>query len=381
MDIWRIRPDGKSAAEQITSYNTLISHLTFLDQRTLLYIALDQNNSGPWLYGMDVEERMPYRLTNGLQRYKSIAAARIVPRLVATQANPVANLWQVAIPEDTEDMVDESGVIQVDLDTVRGLSPRLGPGYMLYLSSNGGIDGILKRLANGTTLTLWQGSQGRVSAGPAISQDGRIALVAQKEGRNRLYVIRENIDPHELRLKNPDNGGLLDARGAPAWSPDMRSIIVGAALDANPASRPHLYRVPVDDGPPAKLISKESMNPVWSPDGRYLLYAGGAASIDIPLAAITLQGEDYPIRNPGLTRGSSRFVFLPGSQSLVVLKGGLLHKNFFRVDLTTGRERQLTKFSSEFLISDFDISADGKTIVFDRLKENSKVVSIDLPKQ
>jgi hypothetical protein len=74
-------------------------------------------------------------------------------------------------------------------------------------------------------------------------------------------------------------------------------------------------------------------------------------------------------------------VFLPRSQSLVVLKGGLLHKNFFRVDLTTGRERQLTKFSSEFLISDFDISADGKTIVFDRLKENSKVVSIDLPKQ
>jgi hypothetical protein len=123
------------------------------------------------------------------------------------------------------------------------------------------------------------------------------------------------------------------------------------------------------------------MNPVWSPDGRYLVYSSGAASIDLPLGAITPQGEDYPIRNPGLTRGSSRFVFLPRSQSLVVLKGGLLHKNFFRVDLTTGRERQLTKFSSEFLISDFDVSVDGKTLVFDRLKENSKVVSIDLRKQ
>ena len=107
----RIRPDGKSAAERITSYNTLISHLTFLDQRTLLYIALDRNSSGPWLYGMDVEDRMPYRLINELQRYKSIAAAPVVRRLVATEANPVANLWQVAIPEDTEDMVDDSAVV------------------------------------------------------------------------------------------------------------------------------------------------------------------------------------------------------------------------------------------------------------------------------
>ena len=380
MDIWRIRPDGKSAAERITSYNTLISHLTFLDQRTLLYIALDRNSSGPWLYGMDVEDRMPYRLIKGLERYKSIAAAPVARRLVATEANPVANLWQVAIPEDTEDMVDDSAVVQEEIHTVRGLSPRLGPDCILYLSSNGGIDGILKRLANGTTLELWKGSQGRVSAGPAISGDGRIALVAQKEGRTRLYVIREDIDPHELPLKNPDGNGLLDARGAPAWSPDMRSIIVGAGLDANPASRPHLYRIPVDGGPLEQLTPKESMNPVWSPDGRYLVYSAGAASIDFPLGAITPQGEDYSIPHLGLTRGSSRFVFLPGSQFLVVLKGGLLHKNFYTVDLTTGRQRQLTKFSSEFLISDFDISADGKRIVFDRLRENSKVVLIDLPK-
>ena len=44
-------------------------------------------------------------------------------------------------------------------------------------------------------------------------------------------------------------------------------------------------------------------------------------------------------------------------------------------------ERQLTNFSREFLISDFDISSDGKEIVFSRVKENSNIVLIEIPEQ
>ena len=47
----------------------------------------------------------------------------------------------------------------------------------------------------------------------------------------------------------------------------------------------------------------------------------------------------------------------------------------------TGQQRQLTNFSREFLISDFDVSPDGKEIVFSRLKENSNIVLIDIPGQ
>jgi hypothetical protein len=70
--------------------------------------------------------------------------------------------------------------------------------------------------------------------------------------------------------------------------------------------------------------------------------------------------------------------FLAGGAQLVVLRGELEHKNFWLVDLASGRERQLTSFGPDFVIGDFDVSADGREIVFDRVSEESDVVLIDL---
>ena len=63
----------------------------------------------------------------------------------------------------------------------------------------------------------------------------------------------------------------------------------------------------------------------------------------------------------------------------MVLEGEFWHKNFWSIDLVTGQRRQLTNIDKEFLIGDFDISPDGKEIIFGRLKENSNVVLIDFP--
>ena len=83
--------------------------------------------------------------------------------------------------------------IAISLPTVRGLSPRIGPNYMLYLSSKGGDDGIRKLVDGEPAEELWSGSLGRVVAGPAISPDGRrIAFTAQKGGRNRLYLMNSD---------------------------------------------------------------------------------------------------------------------------------------------------------------------------------------------
>jgi hypothetical protein len=62
-----------------------------------------------------------------------------------------------------------------------------------------------------------------------------------------------------------------------------------------------------------------------------------------------------------------------------VLEGKFWLKNFWSVDLTTGKRRQLTNFDREFLINDFDISPDGKDIIFGGLKESSNVILIDFP--
>ena len=73
MDIWRIRPTGGSP-ERITFHNSRVAYPTFLNQRTLLYTSRDADGSGPWLYGIDVERRVPHRISFGVEQYTSIAA-------------------------------------------------------------------------------------------------------------------------------------------------------------------------------------------------------------------------------------------------------------------------------------------------------------------
>jgi hypothetical protein len=45
------------------------------------------------------------------------------------------------------------------------------------------------------------------------------------------------------------------------------------------------------------------------------------------------------------------------------------------------KSRPLTRLQSRAAMGTFDVTSDGKQIVFDRLRQNSQVVMIDLPKE
>ncbi len=62
-----------------------------------------------------------------------------------------------------------------------------------------------------------------------------------------------------------------------------------------------------------------------------------------------------------------------------MLKGGARNRNFWLVDLPTGQERALTDFGGAYTIQDFDVSSDGREIVFNRIADASDVILIDLP--
>jgi serine/threonine protein kinase/Tol biopolymer transport system component len=365
MDIWRIRSTGGSP-ERITFHNSQVAHLTFLNSRTLLYTSREADGSGPWLYGIDVDRRVPHRISPGVERYTSIAATSDGRRLVATVANPDAHIWRVPI---STGIAEESNVSRITLPTVRGLSPRMGPNYMLYLSSTVGDDGIWKQ-ATGEAVELWNGSLGRVLVGPAIEPNGRrIAFTAQKSGRSKLYLM--NSDGTGVTELAPS----LNVRGAPSWPPTGEWLTVTADHGKSTA----IFKVPLDGGQATPLVNEPGTNPVWSPDGQFLVYAGVEVGTRFSLKAATADGKPYSIPEINLSRGSSRFSFLPDKPVLVVLEGEFWLKNFWTVDLITGKWRQLTNFDREFLINDFDISPDGKDIVFGRLKESSNVILIDFP--
>ncbi len=118
LDIWRIPPIG-GTPERITSHNGRVTHPVLLDRRTLMYLASDPDGSGPWLYSMDVERRIPHRLTAGLDRYTSLAASADSRRLVVTLASPKKTLWRLRIADSP---AETSTATPIPLSTTTGSS-------------------------------------------------------------------------------------------------------------------------------------------------------------------------------------------------------------------------------------------------------------------
>ena len=120
LDIWRIKPAG-GMPERITSHNGRVSHPVLLNRRTLMYLASDPDGSGPWLYSMDVERRIPHRLTFGPDRYTSLAATADGKRLVVTRASPKSTLWRMRIGDSSAELPPPARIALTPVERV--LSP------------------------------------------------------------------------------------------------------------------------------------------------------------------------------------------------------------------------------------------------------------------
>jgi Tol biopolymer transport system component len=365
MDIWRWSM-AAGTTEQVTHHGGYVSHPIFLDESTLLYLASDAAGFGPWLYSVDVERRIPRRVSAGIDRYTSLAASAGARRLVVTQASTKHTFWRAAVADFP---VAASAAERIALTTSAGRWPRLGPAYLAYVVSKEAGDSIWK-LQGDTVSELWSAAGARLIAGPAIAPDGRkIAFAALQQDRTRLHVM--NADGTDARVLADS----LRLRGAPAWAADGRSITIAALQDAVP----RLFNISLDGGAPEPLVSGHSQDPAWSADGRLLVFSGADIGTTFPVKGATADGRPYSTPNLELTRGGRRLRFLPGRNALVVMRGDIRHKNLWLIDLGTGAERQLTDLPPDFEIRDFDISPEGDALVLEQVQEQSDIVLIDRP--
>jgi serine/threonine protein kinase/Tol biopolymer transport system component len=363
-DVWRLRPSGADP-ERITFHNTRVSYPVLLDPRTLVYLATDVDGSGPWLYVMDVPLKLERRVSFGLERYTSLAAAANGRRLVATVANSRSALWRVSVGGTDPPPKAATALVGVSQNAS---APRFGPGYVAYVSSDGGRQGIWK-LTGSVAVKLWEDDAGadRVGA-PAIAPDGRrIAFTVERRDATQLYVTDSNGAPAKLIATK------FALRGDLAWTPDSKAIISAIVQ----GGEPRLARIPLDGSPPQPLESEYSLNPVWSPDAKYFVYSGADVGMRFPLRASGPDGRPYGFANLILDRGARRVAFSQNPGSLVILRGEIAHKNFWLVDLKTNAERQLTDLPSNFVIGDYDVSPDGSEIIFDRVEDSSSVALIE----
>lgn len=362
-DVWRLRPSGEGL-EQITFHNTKLSYPVALDSRTLIYLATDADGSGPWLYVMDLKLKQERRISFGLERYLSLAASADGMRMVATVANSRSDLWSVRIDGNGP---PPTSAVPIMPALQNAVAPRFGRGFIAYMSSGGGRRGVW-RLANGVPTELWNDAEADRVGAPAIAPDGRrIAFTVERHGTTQLYVI--DSDGGNARLVS----STLALRGDLAWTPDSQAVVAAIVKDGEP----NLSKIRLDGAPPQPMTTDYSLNPVWSPDGKYLVYSGADVGMRFPLRATAPDGRPFGMASLILTRGARRVAFAPNSGSLVILRGEIAHKNFWLLNPQTGAERQLTDLPSSYVIGDFDVSPDGTEIIFDRLQDSSSIALIE----
>jgi serine/threonine protein kinase len=367
MDVYRIAASGGGTPERMTHHNGDVAYPTPIDSRTVLYIARDEDRSGPWIWALDVKRKTTRRVSLGIEKYTSIAASADGRRLVATVANPTASLWSMPI---LDRIADERDVKPYPMPTVRALAPRFGPGGSLFYLSSGGTGDGLWRAQDGRALEIWKASHGDLMEAPAVSLDGRhIAIVLTEQGKLGLNVVSADGAQQQPLAE------AIKIQGSSAWSPDGKWIVTGGSDEKSSG----LFKIPVEGGAPVRLVSGAAVDPVWSPDGGLIVYAGANVAGSAPLQAVRPDGT--PIALPMIrvsTFSGEPVRFLPNGAGLIYTQGVGYSQNFGLLDLTTHKTRQLSRLSSAGAIRSFDVSPDGKRIVFGRVRENSDIVLIDL---
>ena len=109
----------------------------------------------------------------------------------------------------------------------------------------------------------------------------------------------------------------LDVQGAASWSPDGKWV----AVAGNQGEGTRVFKVPVDGGQAIRLLDVRSYHPLWSPDGRFIVYAE-----EVQLGILQAKGmtpDGAPVRLPAFWVSQSSpnpYRFVPNRQEIVFLK-------------------------------------------------------------
>ena len=364
-DLWRVRATG-TEPERLTNHHSRLSYPVLLDARNLAYLATDADGSGPWLYVLDLAERRSHRISSALATFTSLSASGDGMRLVATIASPRDSLWSLPLPP-------AAGVAPPVATPARlvnnGATPRASQTTLVYTTASADTEAIRVRQGD-STREIWRSKRAHLLSAPAISEDGRrMAFSTVEDGKTTLNVV--SLDgSHFQRIADS-----LALRGNLAWFPDGASLLSAVVHE----SEPRLMRIYLNGEPPTVFVAEYSMDPVWAPDHRFVVYSGADIGTTFPLRAAAPDGRPYPIAGVMLTRGTRRVAFYPDSRSLVILDGEIGHKNFWQLDLASGARQLLAQLPADYQVRDFDVAAAGGQLVFDRIEAGSEMAVIDRP--
>ncbi len=217
---------------------------------------------GPWLHSMDVERRVPHRLTSGLDRYTSLAASADGRRLVVTsrksEENPLAlancRFQRRGIPAAPISLTTSTRVLAQDWVQIT---------FCMFLRRG-------RARVSGSSPTELPRSCGvareRMSSAAQRSRPMASTSHSPPGEMGRLFLYVMQADGTNTRVLADS----LDLQGAPAWAPDGQSITSAATITASHISS----ACPSTVAPPTPFVQEYSVDPAWAPNGRFLVYSG-----------------------------------------------------------------------------------------------------------
>jgi Tol biopolymer transport system component len=129
-------------------------------------------------------------------------------------------------------------------------------------------------------------------------------------------------------------------------------------------------------------VAGQALDPVWSPSGELIVYTGPQVNAFAPARAVRPDGTPVELPPLEILVSSPRIRFLPDGRGLIHMKTSKnFHQDFWLLDLSTMEDRRLSRLDDAGTINTFDITPDGTQIVFDRLRDHSDIVLIDLAKR
>jgi Tol biopolymer transport system component len=373
MDIWRLRPSPGGGPERLTQQHAAPNFLAPLDSQTVLYTSRAEDWSGPWLWALDVDRKTTRRVVPGVDQYTSVSSSRDGRRIVVTVANPTAGLWKVPLGDGP---ADEQQVEPFPLSVPTGSAwaPRFVGTSIFYLSARGTGDG-LWRIQDGQASEVRRGADAMVSEPAAVSPDGqRVVLVVRTGGKRGLSIMSSDGTNAQPLAPNLEIAG-ASGQGIADWSPDGKWIVAGG----RDAQGPGLFKIPAEGtDPPVRLITGQAVNPVWSPKGDLIVYSGRSIVGQVEVLGVR-PDDGARVELPTLLTRPGGYRFLPDGSGLVYLPR-IQGLDFWLLEFGSKTSRQITSLGSHGALRTFDITPDGKSIVFDRSQQNSDIVLIDLPK-
>jgi serine/threonine protein kinase/Tol biopolymer transport system component len=326
------------------------------DGSELLLTAKDQPQAPHQVWRVGYPAGDILNSTSDASTYTGVSVTRDSSTVLTVQTNTTAALYEAPVSDlaHPRRLMDEGHVV------FRGVA-WAPDGRILFGSDAGGRRNIWVMNADGSSARRLTDDQS-VNDFPVATPDGRY-VVYQSEEDGNSHIWRMNADGTDRRQLTFGN-----TADNPSVTPDSRWIVYAG----NSVAGARLWKVPIDGGDPQALTTGESHFPVVSPDGRsiaFSYYLGGSSPVTTSIVGIEGGAPRQSVSLP-----SECWRWEPDGRALIYVpnRGG---SNFTRLPLDGGPQTRLSDFTSGSIPA-FDLSPDGKRVVFVRSTSASDVVLI-----